>query len=94
MHPAAAAACRVVERPHFQALGREIIASICYCCGIVVLCTQGCAQCTIMRNQWIVVGKDERVLLSGQCARAEAAAAAMHWASMSCTLVQPVPMVT
>jgi len=65
MHPAAAAACRVVEKPHFQALGREIMALICHCCEIALLCTQGRARCTIMRNQWLAVGKDERVLLSG-----------------------------
>jgi len=89
MHPAAAAACRVVEKPHFQALGREIMTSICHCCGIVVFCTQGRARCTIMRNQWLAVAKDERVLLSGRCARVEAAGAARHWASPPRTLVRP-----
>ena len=71
MRPAAAATCRVVNRLHFQALGREIVTSICNCCRIVVLCTQGRARCTIMRNQEM----DEHVLLSGRCARVEPEAA-------------------
>ena len=45
MHPAATATYRVVERSHFQALGREIVASICHCCSVVVLCMQGRARC-------------------------------------------------
>ena len=89
MYPAAAAACRVVEKPHFQALGKEIMALICHCCEIVLLYTQGLARCTIMRNQWLAVGKDERVLLSGWCARVEAAGAAWHSASPPRTLVWP-----
>ena len=69
LHPAAAAACRFVEMPHRQALGREIVASAHHCCGIVVVRSPGCARCAIRCNQWLVVGQDERVLLSGRCAR-------------------------
>jgi len=35
MHPVAAAVCCFVERPHCQALGREIVASACHCCKVV-----------------------------------------------------------
>jgi len=93
VHRTAAAACCVVDRLHFRALGREIVVSICHCCGIVMLCTQGLARCAIMRNQWLVVRKDARVSFSDQYAGVEAAGAARHWASPPCILVRPVPMV-
>ena len=93
MHSAAAAACHFVQRPHCQELGREIVAFLCYCCGIVVVRGQVHARCPIMRNPRLVVGQGLRVLLSGRCARVKAAGAAWHWVSPPCTIVRPLSLV-
>jgi len=39
---------RFVERPHCQALEREIVASICLCCGIVVCVCTGKAEYDVL----------------------------------------------
>ena len=91
------AACRFAERSHFQALGRDIVASICHCCSIVVLCTQDCARRTNYHAQPVASCWTGWACLdthwSDQCAREGAAGAARQWASLSRTLVLPVCMV-
>ena len=43
--------------------------SRCHCYRMVVLRRKYCSRCAIMCNQWLGVGLDLRVLLSGQCAQ-------------------------
>jgi len=78
MNPATAAACRFVKTVKFPSAvegdrGLDTPSLINSRARKAVHGVQ-----TIMRNKWLVVDKDERVLLSGRCAREGAAASARH----------------
>ena len=60
------ALCRKATLP---SVGEGDRASICHWWGIVLARRQSRGRCAILRNQWLGLGQDERVLLSVQCAR-------------------------